>query len=83
MPNKTGCQWRMLPKEYPNCQTVHSFYRRAKKSGLWEKMNDLLVAVTHVEAKRNKNPSYNLIDSQSAKTTSASDDRGFDGTSNA
>jgi hypothetical protein len=46
-------------------------------------MNDLLVAVTHVEAKRNKNPSYNLIDSQSAKTTSASDDRGFDGTSNA
>ena len=77
--SKTGCQWRMLPKDYPNCQTVHSFYRRAKKSGLWEEMNDLLVQMTRVEAKRNKNPSYSLIDSQSTKTTSASDDRGYDG----
>ena len=77
--SKTGCQWRMLPKDYPNCQTVHSFYRRAKKSGLWEEMNDLLVAMTRVEAKRNAQPSYSLIDSQSTKTTSASDDRGYDG----
>ncbi|MDR0460033.1 MAG: transposase [Nitrososphaerota archaeon] len=77
--SKTGCQWRMLPKDYPNCQTVHSFYRRAKKSGLWEEMNDLLVAMTRVEAKRNAQPSYSLIDSQNTKTTSASDDRGYDG----
>jgi hypothetical protein len=32
-----------------------------------------------MEAKRNLNPSYALIDSQSTKTTSASDERGFDG----
>ncbi|MCL2173429.1 MAG: hypothetical protein FWB84_07330 [Candidatus Bathyarchaeota archaeon] len=32
-----------------------------------------------LEAKRNVQPSYGLIDSQSAKTTSASDERGFDG----
>ena len=77
--NKTGCQWRMLPKDFPNCQTVHSFYRRAVKNGLWEKMTDMLVQMTRVEAKRNLNPSYALIDSQSTKTTSASDERGFDG----
>ena len=77
--NKTGCQWRMLPKEYPNCQTVHSFYRRAIKSGLWEEMTDLLVQMTRLEAKRNAKLSYALIDSQSIKTTSACDERGFDG----
>ena len=26
---KTGCQWRNLPKDFPNWKTVYSFYRRA------------------------------------------------------
>jgi putative transposase len=77
--NKTGCQWRMLPKDFPNCQTVHSFYRRAVKSGLCEEMTDLLVQMTRLEANRDAKPSYALIDSQSVKTTSASDNRGVDG----
>jgi len=77
--NKTGCQWRMLPKDFPNCQTVHSFYRRATKNGLWEEMTDLLVQKTRTEAKRAPTPSYALIDSQSVKTTSASEKRGIDG----
>jgi putative transposase len=77
--NKTGCQWHMLPQDFPNCQTVHSFYRRATKNGLWEKMTDLLVQMTRLEAKRNTKPSYSLIDSQSTKTTSVSDERGYDG----
>ena len=77
--NKTGCQWRMIPKDFPNCQTVHSFYRRAVKSRLWEKMTDLLVQMTRLETNRDVKPSYALIDSQSVKTTSASDERGFDG----
>jgi putative transposase len=35
---KNGTKWRKLPSEYPNWQTVHSFYFRARKSGLWEKV---------------------------------------------
>ena len=31
---KTGCQWRMLPKDFAPWGTVRSFYRRAKLSGL-------------------------------------------------
>jgi len=42
-------------------------------------MTDLLVQMTRLEAKRNTEPSYALIDSQSVKTTSASEERGFDG----
>jgi len=42
-------------------------------------MTDLLVQMTRLETKHNAKPSYSLIDSQSVKTTSASDERGFDG----
>ena len=30
---KTGCQWRMLPNDFPHHEAVWSFYRRAVKSG--------------------------------------------------
>jgi putative transposase len=36
-PNKTGRQWRMLPKDFPKYKTVNSFYQRAIKNGLWKK----------------------------------------------
>jgi putative transposase len=48
------------------------------ESGLWEETMHLLVQKTRLNANRNDTPSYCLIDSQSVKTTSASDDRGFD-----
>ena len=35
---KTGCQWRMLPHDYPPHDTVWSFYRRARENGVWDKM---------------------------------------------
>ena len=41
--NKTGCQWRLLPNDFPPYTAVWSFYRRAVKSGLWHKINDALV----------------------------------------
>ena len=34
-----GCKWRKLPHDFPPVFTVHSFYRRAKLSGLWDKSN--------------------------------------------
>jgi putative transposase len=77
--NKTGCQWRLLPNDFPPYVTVWSFYSRAVKSGLWEKIMDTLVEKTRTSAGRSAKPSYSLIDSQSVKTTSASKERGIDG----
>ena len=76
---KTGCQWRMLPNDFPTCQTVHSFYRRMRLNGTWAAIMDDLVKQTRVKAGRTATPSYSIIDSQSVKTTSASEDRGIDG----
>ncbi|MCL2135115.1 MAG: hypothetical protein FWH37_06135 [Candidatus Bathyarchaeota archaeon] len=69
----------MLSKEYPNYKTVCSFYNRAIQNELWEEMTALLVQKTRLNVKRNAEPSYSLIDSQSVKTASASEERGFDG----
>lgn len=76
---KTGCQWRLLPHDFPPFPTVWSFYRRAKISGLWERILRDLVAQTRLNAGREASPTYGIIDSQSVKTTSAADERGIDG----
>ena len=74
-----GCKWRALPHDYPPHDTVWSFFRRARDSGLWEKVMDALVSRTRIKAGRHENPSYGIIDSQSAKTIYASEERGIDG----
>jgi len=76
---KTVCQWRFLPKDFPPYSTVHSFYWRAKKKGIWEKMLRALVEKSRISMGRNPNPSYSLIDSQSVKTTGKAKDKGIDG----
>ena len=76
---KTGCQWRLLPHDFPPYSTVHSFYRRARQSGLWDKILQHLVVKTRVDAGRSPDPTYAIIDSQSVKTVAASDERGIDG----
>ena len=76
---KTGCQWRFLPKEYPPHSTVWSFFRRARDSGLWERLMDETVRMTRAKAGRKPSPTYGIIDSQSVKTVSASAERGIDG----
>ena len=49
--NKTGCQWRLLPNDFPPYTAVWSFYRRAVKSGLWQKIPDSLVKKNQEEIK--------------------------------
>lgn len=76
---KTGCQWRNLPHDFPPYSTVHSFYRRARISGLWEKINFYLVENTRKISGRSEEPRYGIIDSQSVKTNTYGDERGIDG----
>jgi len=60
---KAGCQWRLLPHDFPPFATVWSFYRRAKLTGLWERILRSLVEQTRISAGREANPTYGIIDS--------------------
>lgn len=74
-----GCKWRNLPHDFPPWPTVHSFYRRARLSGLWDRILRHLVGITREKAGKNPEPTYAVIDSQSVKTTSHGNERGIDG----
>lgn len=53
---KTGCQWRMLPKEYPPRTTVHDAFTRWTRSGLWERLNTVLRERRRVAVKKTPRP---------------------------
>ena len=74
-----GCKWRALPKDYPPHNTVWTFFRRARNSGLWDRIMDALVRKTRKAAGREESPTYGIIDSQSVKTTSSNEKKGIDG----
>lgn len=74
---KNGCQWRNLPKDFPNWKAVSMFYYRAQKKGIWDEILKMLVKKSRKKAGRNEEPSYAIIDLQSVETTSASEKKGL------
>jgi len=39
---KTGCQWRMLPFDFPQWELVYYYYSRWKEDGAYEELNEIL-----------------------------------------
>ena len=66
--SRTGCSWRMLPHDLPPWGTVHYYYRRFRREGVWPAVHDRLREQVRVEAGKEKTPSAAIIDSQSVKT---------------
>ena len=75
---RTGCQWRMLPKEFPPWQTVYGYFRRWTRCGLWTRVNAALVARVRTQQGRAAQPSAAIVDSQSVKTSEGGEARGVD-----
>ena len=75
---RTGCQWRMLPTNLPPWQTVYGYFRRWKKNGLWERINEALVKKVRVKHGRRMELSVGILDGQSVKTSEGGEQRGID-----
>jgi transposase len=74
----TGCQWRMLPREYPAWQSVYSYFRAFREDGTWRRIHETLRAQIRQRAGRHKHPTAGVLDSHSIKTTQLPGVRGYD-----
>ena len=77
--NRSGCQWNMLPKDFPPKSTVFEYFSAWRRSGLWEKLNDHLRVKVRVAEGRKPSPTAAILDSQSVKGAEQSGDTvGYD-----
>jgi putative transposase len=76
---RTGCQWRLLPHDFPHYKTVYTYFRNWHEQHIFEEINTILRKQVRVNAQRNAEPTAGVIDSQSVKIVGNIGFSGFDG----
>lgn len=66
---RTGCQWHLLPHDFPPYKTVYDYYRHWRQQRIWEGINTTLREKLRIQLGRDAQPTAAIIDSQSVKTT--------------
>lgn len=66
---RTGCQWRLLPLDFPNWSTVYSCYHRWAWNGTLDQIHAALRTQVRSAHGKLAAPTAAIVDSQSVKST--------------
>ncbi len=80
---KSGCQWRMLPKDFPRWRTCYEYFRKWSEAphgqlSLLEEAFKKVVGEVRQSLGRSTKTSFVIVDAQSVKNTDTAEDKGFD-----
>ena len=80
----TGCQWRMIPHDFPKWTTCYYYFRQWKQKddeveeSLFDQILTRLVRESRVNEERKEKTSFCIIDSQSVKNAASAKSKGYD-----
>jgi transposase len=75
---RSGCQWRMLPRDLMPYDAAHRWFTTWRKDGTWDRIHDALRRQVRVEAGRDPEPSAAALDARSIKCSGGGEQRGYD-----
>jgi putative transposase len=76
--NRTGCQWRALPHDFPKWKTVYTIFWRWRRDGSWQRIHEALCRQVRKRSGKKPTPSVAIVDSQSIRTAEGGEERGYD-----
>ncbi|WP_244149914.1 IS5 family transposase, partial [Xenorhabdus thuongxuanensis] len=82
---KSGCQWDMLPSDFPSKSTVYYYFKLWKEkpsetepSLLEHALKKNRVGEARINSGRNANTTFVIVDAQSVKNTDTAREKGYD-----
>ncbi|MCF6778012.1 IS5 family transposase [Thiotrichales bacterium 19X7-9] len=76
---KTGCQWAMLPNDFPPKSTVFYYFSKFKQDGTFIEINRITTEISRKQHDRDIEPTAAVIDSQNVSSINVCEDVGYDG----
>ncbi len=80
---RSGCQWRMLPSDFPKWQVVYMYFqiwskKEDEKNSILEEVLKKMVSKSRIQDNRESKTSFCIIDAQSVKNTDTAKQKGYD-----
>lgn len=74
----SGCQWRLIPHDYPHWESVYYYYKKWRHEGSVEHQLGKLVRKIRRKLRQNESPTVGAHDAQSVKWGNHKSDNEFD-----